>query len=61
MPYATAWDGVPMAVLVMMLRTSNRHNGHKDAGWGGSEMDLADWMIERGKKPGDDLSEFFGG
>ena len=54
------WDGIALSVLVVMLRTSNRHNGMNDGGWTGDEMDFADWMTEHGLVPGDPgVKDFF--
>ena len=57
--YHFAWDGISLSVLLIMIRTSNRHNGIKNDGWSCDEMDLAEWMEANNKQPGDDMSEFF--
>ena len=54
------FDGIGLGVLVLMLRTGQRQDGNGQGVWTADEMDLDDWMQTNGKKPGDDMSEFFG-
>lgn len=47
------FDGIGLGVLVLMLRTGRRHDGQDDGAWAADEMELVEWMAEKGYELGD--------
>lgn len=52
-------DEVPISILILMWRQVAMSHG-ESIGMGMGDLDLIDWMERNGKKPGDDMSGFFG-
>lgn len=54
------FDGVSLGVLVLMLRTGQRQDGNGAGEWTMDEMELVDWMAERGYGAGDPrIADYF--
>jgi len=58
-PWPEIHDGAPLAVILLLVRQPGPWRPPMD-GWSMDELDLLDWMAERGVEPGGDMSGFFG-
>ena len=50
---------MPLCVILPLTRQPGPFRPEPD-GWSLDELDLLDWMEEHGKRPGEDMSGFFG-